>query len=112
MGERIQKKLEGFSMDSPKRAFDQAAHELRIRERQVTNRQLLASDPNAELDLRIRQAVGERKIAEAMQQLRQKVAAEGDVIEGEVVKAPQLDQAVEAKKDRKSTRLNSSHSQI
>src|SRR3989344_4237265 len=98
MGERIQKKLEGFSMDSPKRAFDQAAHELRIRERQVTNRQLLASDPNAELDLRIRQAVGERKIAEAMQQLRQKVAAEGDAIEGEVVKAPQLDQAVEAKK--------------
>lgn len=98
MGERIQKKLASFSMENPQRAFDQADRELRIRERQLTNRQLLAADPNAELDLQIRQAVGERKVAEAMEQLRQKVAAEGDVVEGEVVQQKQLNQVSEAQK--------------
>lgn len=98
MGERIQKRLASFSMDNPQRAFDQAARELRIRERQLTNRQLLADDPNAELDLKIRQAVGDRKVAEAMEELQKKVAAEGDIIEGEVVRPKELNQATEARK--------------
>lgn len=93
MGERIQKKLASFSMDNPQRAFDQAARELRVRERQLANRQLLATDPNAELDLRIRQAVGERKVAAAMEELRSKIAAEGDIIEGQVVKSVEIDHA-------------------
>ena len=97
MEEGIQKKLASFSMENPQRAFDQIDRELHIRERQLANRQLLASDPNAELDHRIRQAVGERKIQTAMDELRKKIAAESDVVEGEVVRTNEIDRVAEAR---------------
>ena len=71
--ERIARATSQLSLESPQNAFDQAAREIRIRRNQLRNKELLTADPNAELDARIREAVGQRKIDAAWARLLQKV---------------------------------------
>jgi len=71
--ERIERATSKFSLESPQTAFDKVERELDIRRKQIQNRSLLTTDPNAELDLRIQEAIGQRKIEEAMDVLRKKI---------------------------------------
>lgn len=71
--ERIQRATSKFSLESPQTAFDKVERELDVRRKQIQNRSLLTSDPNAELDLRIQEAIGQRKIEDAMESLHKKI---------------------------------------
>ncbi|HOK55271.1 MAG TPA: hypothetical protein PLU88_05340 [Armatimonadota bacterium] len=71
--EQIQRATSKFDLQSPQSAFDKVERELDIRRKQIQNRSLLSTDPNAELDLRIQEAIGARKIEEAMEALRKKI---------------------------------------
>lgn len=71
--ERIQRATSKFKLESPQSEFDKVQRELDIRRKQIQNRSLLTTDPNAELDLRIQEAIGQRKIDEALTALQQKI---------------------------------------
>lgn len=84
--ERLQKALSKFNLQSPQNEFDRVEREIEIKRRQLQNRNLLTADPNAELDMKIKQAVGERKIENAMDALKKKVL-ESSVIDAEYTEA-------------------------
>jgi phage shock protein A len=89
--EKIERATAKFSLESAERSFDETAREIRIRKLQLQNRTLLTSDPNAQLDRRIRESLERKEIAEAMAALRKKgfggpiVDAEFKVIEEDPV---------------------------
>lgn len=77
--EEIQKKLGQFDLASPQNEFDRIERELDIKRKQIQNRGLLTADPNAELDRRIQDAIGQRKIDDALEALRKRVAEKGTI---------------------------------
>lgn len=95
--QQIQRATTQLSLDSPISSFDQASRELRIRRQQLSNKGLLEADPNAELDRRIKQALGQKKIDDAMAALRKRLAEE-NVVEGEVVSVTAINGVDEARK--------------
>lgn len=94
--ERVERKLSAFDVESPQRSFDETTREIEIRKRQLANRQLITADPNAEIDRRIKQAVGERVFQEAMEAFRRKVEAEGEVVEATEYRVVEGDDPVAA----------------
>jgi phage shock protein A len=86
MEERIQRSASKYLPGGTDARFNQAERELRIRNRQLANKQLLGSDPNAALDREIKSAVGQRKIDQAMAELRARITAgTGEVVDGEII---------------------------
>jgi len=81
--ERIQE-LTQLSLSNPQTAFDQAASEIRIRQRQIHGKEALVSDPNAELDRRIREATDRKVLERAMRDLRKRVGAQ-EVVDAEII---------------------------
>jgi len=77
--EKIERATAKFSLESAERSFDETAREIRIRKLQLQNRTLLTSDPNAQLDRRIRESLERKEIAEAMAALRKKSFGEPTV---------------------------------
>jgi len=95
--EAIQKRLGAFDIASPQNEFDRIERELDIKRKQIANRGLLTADPNAELDRRIQQSIGQRKIDDAMEALRKRVAEKG-VIDAEFTEEAASDSVAEAQK--------------
>jgi phage shock protein A len=93
--EKIERATAKFSLEGAERSFDETAREIRIRKLQLQNRTLLTSDPNAQLDRRIRESFERKEIADAMAALRKKsfaeptVDAEFEVIEEDPVSSAQ-----------------------
>jgi phage shock protein A len=83
--EQIQRQTSKYLENGTDQQFDRAEREIRIRGQQLRAKELLSSDPNAQMDQEIRKAVGQRKIDDAMVALRAELASSGEVIEGEVV---------------------------
>jgi len=99
--EAIQKRLGAFDITSPQNEFDRIERELDIKRKQIANRSLLTADPNAELDRRIQQAIGQRKIDDAMEALRKRVAEKG-VIDAEFTEEAAPDSVAEARRAREA----------
>ncbi len=95
--EELQKRLRQFDIAGPQNEFDRIERELDIKRKQIANRNLLTADPNAELDRRIQEAIGQRKIEEALAALKKKVAERG-AIDVEFTEASQPDPVAEAQK--------------
>jgi len=74
-----------FNLDSAKNQFDKTAQAIRIQKLQLQNRQLLTSDPSAELDQKIRQSLKDREVEIAMQELAKRIENSGNVIDAEFV---------------------------
>jgi hypothetical protein len=86
--EEIVKLAGEFDLDSAKNQFDKTAQEIRIKKLQLQNRQLITSDPNAELDQKIRASLQDREVETAMKALAEKVQSTPEnVIEAEYTQA-------------------------
>src|SRR3989344_3814354 len=84
MQEQIQKKEQRLSLEAPRASFDGLGQGLEIKKAQLRNRELLLSDPNAKLDLEIKEASEHRRLEEAFEKLKQQVGfGEGSAIEAE-----------------------------
>jgi len=93
-----------FNLDSAKNQFDKTAQEIRIQKLQLANRQLLTSDPNAELDQKIRQSLQNREVEIAMQELAKRIENSGNVVDAEFVSNE--DSVLQAKKLLEAPRYN------
>jgi hypothetical protein len=94
--ERI-RDLTRLSLESPQTAFDHAARELRIRQRQLQGKSVLTADPHAELDRRIEAATDRRELEGAMRALRRRVGLP-DADGAEIVVEVRLDPVTEARR--------------
>ncbi len=84
-----------ISLTNPQSAFDRAMQEIRIRQRQLAGKEVLTSDPNAELDRRIREKTDQKKLDAAMAELRTKIGAT-ETVDAEFTVVPNRDDPVSA----------------
>jgi phage shock protein A len=88
--EEIEKRYSALSHQSADRSFDKTAREIEMKKREMSNKQLLLSDPNIALDRRIAQTMQDRAVDRALSDLKERLSSGAPstpppYVDGEVV---------------------------
>lgn len=83
--EHIQKLESQFDFEGADQSFERTRREIEARKLSLTNKALLAADPNADLDREIRQALGEQEVEQEMEALQKKIRDDQGIIDIDAV---------------------------